>query len=83
MKILKWKRKWEVKLKVRSQKKKKPLEVKKESGKWNIIVGSEKKSRMWKKFELKKGFEVKWIGSIKKRCKSRKKCGTKYYSWQK
>ena len=41
MKILKWKSKWEVKLKVRSQKK--PLEVKKESGKWNIIVGSEKK----------------------------------------
>ena len=31
-----------MKLKVRSQKKK-PLEVKKESGKWNIIVGSEKK----------------------------------------
>ena len=68
MKILKWKSKWELKLKVRSQKKKKkPLEVKKESGKWNIIVGSEKKCRMWKKFELKKGFEVKWIGSIKKK----------------
>ena len=50
MKISKWKSKWEVKLKVRSQKKKKNRwKLKKKvgseikSGKWNIIVGSEKK----------------------------------------